>query len=860
MWYSGHDGTKWSIGLATSSNGINWSKSPSNPVLSWSGNINESKHFNTPNVIWDDGTFKMWFTSTPSDTNNFSIGYATSQNGTNWTIVSYHLNTLVPSGYTVSPSVIKDGSQYFMAYGGQYNGAWSIFIATSQDGINWTMLSEIPVILHDKVFEGLQISGPSLLKINNEFHIWYNSNNIGDQPTNIIHALSSDLVSWTKESSPTINTGFSGGTFDLSSIVDPALALINDKLILLYGSMGTYNTKFACYIGVASSGPIPVLTPTLTPTPPAPIVIIPGMMASWNREEILEKKTSALPWKILPFVKEYDGIITTLKHLGYVEGQNLFIWPYDWRKSVPVIVSKLESYITSTVAPQNPGKKIQFIGHSLGGIVARAWSQSGTNDTKTDKIITAGSPHQGVSQFYKVWSGGELLYSDSLTWLAEKLILELNKNSYTTPRQTLQTILPVVKDLLPTSPYLRRQSTGSLIPIVEMSAWNTFLSNLNSSSSVILPLLTTLYGTGNQTTNEYTVTTPSWLDTALGNWTDGKPVSETVASGDGIVTQTRATLAGATPAAFAKNHSQIISSKESIDSILTSLGISHGDSDITPGGSTKLSPGVIFLMRSPATLNISLGTSSYDATDGIIFLPDPSSSPYTATIKGTDTGTYHFDILQLGTSTSLWNEYTNTVTSGSEEKHTVTVGTTTPISEPVSDKTLKQSINEMTLLLAGLSTTPETSKIQRALKSMNQRDTRIKPKEIKNSIEQILNDLFIYRKSLTDISKLNTTVQIIDKLISTYVNSLKNQQFLFIPTELTVLKNSSNSMEQFSAKNLQKEVNKGKSITYRAQSYAKGTEYLSVGNSAYSASNKAKTRINLLTSFLLFRESTSRKD
>ena len=202
-------------------------------------------------------------------------------------------------------------------------------------------------------------------------------------------------------------------------------------------------------------------------------------------------------------------------------------------------------------------------------------------------------------------------------------------------------------------------------------------------------------------------------------------------------------------------------------------------------------------MRSPATLNISLGTSSYDATDGIIFLPDPSSSPYTATIKGTDTGTYHFDILQLGTSTSLWNEYTNTVTSGSEEKHTVTVGTTTPISEPVSDKTLKQSINEMTLLLAGLSTTPETSKIQRALKSMNQRDTRIKPKEIKNSIEQILNDLFIYRKSLTDISKLNTTVQIIDKLISTYVNSLKNQQFLFIPTELTVLKTQATPWNNF---------------------------------------------------------------
>lgn len=393
-----------------------------------------------------------------------------------------------------------------------------------------------------------------------------------------------------------------------------------------------------------------------------------------------------------------------------------------------------------------------------------------------------------------------------------------------------------------------------------MSAWNTFMSNLNSSSSVILPLLTTLYGTGNATTNEYVVTTPSWLDKALGNWTDGKPVSDTVASGDGTVTASRATLDGATPSSFTKNHSQIIASKEAIDSILTSLGISHTADDITESSSTVLSPGVIFLMRSPATLNISLGSSSYDATDGIIFIPDPSSSAYTATIKGTSSGTYHFDILQMGASSSAWKEYTNTVTNGSEEIRSVVVGSTTPISEPVNDTTLKQSINEMTLLLAVLPSTPNTSKIGRTLKVMDQRGTTIKPKEIKDSIEQMLSDLFAYRKSLTDTTALNNTVTLIDKLIDTYALSLNDHQFLFLPSNLLTLKNSVATLAPSISTNLQAETNKGKSITYRAQAYTKGTEYQIEGNTAYTASNKAKAQINLLVSMYFFREASARKD
>ena len=65
---------------------------------------------------------------------------------------------------------------------------------------------------------------------------------------------------------------------------------------------------------------IPTIIPTLTNTPTptsapskVPIVIIPGFMASCNRDAILfNKSVTQSQWKMLSFVKEYDGIIKTL--------------------------------------------------------------------------------------------------------------------------------------------------------------------------------------------------------------------------------------------------------------------------------------------------------------------------------------------------------------------------------------------------------------------------------------------------------------------------------------------------------------------------------------------------------------------
>ncbi len=74
---------RWEIGLARSTDGINWTKEP-NPVLRrdhpW-----EALHVYEPCVIHDaaSGVFRMWYTASNGSGDN-ALGYATSRDGVQW--------------------------------------------------------------------------------------------------------------------------------------------------------------------------------------------------------------------------------------------------------------------------------------------------------------------------------------------------------------------------------------------------------------------------------------------------------------------------------------------------------------------------------------------------------------------------------------------------------------------------------------------------------------------------------------------------------------------------------------------------------------------------------------------------------
>jgi hypothetical protein len=85
MWYGGGPNTNNGIGYATSTDGINWTKHPDNPIFHISDNITwRNERTYTPWVVYDAAGFsgygdacpyKMWF-SGKSTTGEYSVGYA----------------------------------------------------------------------------------------------------------------------------------------------------------------------------------------------------------------------------------------------------------------------------------------------------------------------------------------------------------------------------------------------------------------------------------------------------------------------------------------------------------------------------------------------------------------------------------------------------------------------------------------------------------------------------------------------------------------------------------------------------------------------------------------------------------------
>ena len=152
MWYNGSDTATWKIqiGLATSSNGINWTKHPSNPVLQ-NGDFGtyDDMWLGTPAVIYKNNYYEMWYSAAGSidyNTTTFKfdtlrISYATSDDGINWeknqhnplfNTGSLPYNPSIDEGGPWAPDVIfdSDSNQYKMWF--EANGG--LLLAKSDTG------------------------------------------------------------------------------------------------------------------------------------------------------------------------------------------------------------------------------------------------------------------------------------------------------------------------------------------------------------------------------------------------------------------------------------------------------------------------------------------------------------------------------------------------------------------------------------------------------------------------------------------------------------------------------------------------------------------------------------------------------
>ena len=159
MWYAGWNSTGYgvAIALATSPDGVTWTRYSRNPVMTessidWDGMYQ-------PYVIQVGSSFKMWYVCSnaniPSGESGEAICYATSNDGMSWVkgsspVLQAREISAWEAGFLYSPTVIYDGSVYGMWYSGCNSTSSSalcqIGYATSKDGITWTRDPNNPIL------------------------------------------------------------------------------------------------------------------------------------------------------------------------------------------------------------------------------------------------------------------------------------------------------------------------------------------------------------------------------------------------------------------------------------------------------------------------------------------------------------------------------------------------------------------------------------------------------------------------------------------------------------------------------------------------------------------------------------------
>ena len=200
------------IGLATSTDGISWTKYSSNPILRSRVESYDYTNAIRAHVIKEGNSWKMWYAGNQA-TQDVNICYATSNDGINWSkyssnpVLKNSANDGAWNGIDIRPSsVFKNESgvywMYMRAVGTSRIG--QIGLATSSDGVSWTYNQSNPLYRGNTNGwdKGVIDPGP-IERGNGTFRMWLCGRSAGDSRS-LGWIRSTDGLSWTDSGSALI--------------------------------------------------------------------------------------------------------------------------------------------------------------------------------------------------------------------------------------------------------------------------------------------------------------------------------------------------------------------------------------------------------------------------------------------------------------------------------------------------------------------------------------------------------------------------------------------------------------------------------------------------------------------------------
>lgn len=155
-------------------------------------------------VTKENGRYRMDFSWRPEK----SVAVTFSDDGIHWEAPRITLAPNAASGWEDDINrncVIKIGDKYKMWYTGQANGYSAIGYAESDDGINFTRVSDKPVLTRERTWEGYSVMNPCVIFENGVYKMWYAAGETFE-PNVLAYAESKDGINWVKYGSQPIYT------------------------------------------------------------------------------------------------------------------------------------------------------------------------------------------------------------------------------------------------------------------------------------------------------------------------------------------------------------------------------------------------------------------------------------------------------------------------------------------------------------------------------------------------------------------------------------------------------------------------------------------------------------------------------
>lgn len=407
--------------------------------------------------------------------------------------------------------------------------------------------------------------------------------------------------------------------------VGSPLVAWNDKLYLTGGHDGAnyfdsvYFTNIYAVLGNTAPTPSPIPTSTLI----TKVFFVPGLGASWNTEAFLGCQNNTISeWNLSSFAEDiYNPIIQTLTDSGWTT----LPFYYDWRQTVSTNSERLTDYINGNSIQD---EKVNLVGHSMGGLVGRGYLETSSGG-KLSSLLTVGTPNKGSALAYPPWEGGDIWNDNFIEKIATTLYLKHCGGIGPTDKDTIQNLIPSLKDLLPTEAYLQKNNITTPYLPVNSNNQNIWLTDLSNNPWGVR--LGYVAGTGFDTLKTIKTKDPNKRDSKLGNWEDGKPAGKIFSSdGDGTILADSAILPNADISYLInQTHEGLINSIEGMSKILEFLGTPQISNQQTLPSDTSDVNSALIIIADPASFTVTNQNGKTKvAKDGMVSFVNPKSGNY----------------------------------------------------------------------------------------------------------------------------------------------------------------------------------------------------------------------------------------